>query len=1277
MSDAHKSRAELLQELTALRQQVAALRAEELAPKASWQADERFLRAILDHSPLSVFIRDHEGRFVLVSRAMASAWGLSVEDIQGLTQQDLVDQGVLSASQAEVFAAEDRQVLDSQQPRYVPEVRFQTPDGAWHWCRTLKAPLTLGGEDHILGIMLDITGRNEVEEQFRGSKTLVQSIIATNPNPTFVKDREGRFVMANRALAETCRLSIEDIIGMREADLSRHIGVGPQSIARFLAQDRQVIDSQKPSVTPDLEIEMLDGTHEYRQEIKIPITLAGKADYVLVMSVDVTGDRRAEQRLRQNQASLRTIIDTDPNAIFVKDGEGCFVMVNHAMAQRYGLAPEAMEGMSEQELAEISGDTPEQVAAYLAQDRQVLDSLEPLSIPGYDVHRHDGLVRHLLATKVPLILHGKPDYVLGIAIDITERREAEAALETKTRQQEQLVKAAQNLTVSLELDDVLLRIAREAREIASSETVVIFRLEQDDRTLRPLVALDEQYEQELLASSIDIDHSLTGLAVKARRGMYFNSPIQEQQAYTVPNTPQNPQERVIIAPLLAEGSLLGILWLSRVGIPYSEEDLAFVEMFAAFAATVLDSARHHDDLHRVEQTLRIERDRAQQYLDVAGVIIVALDQDHRVTLINRKGCEILGYPEEQMLGQDWIEEFVPPHHMAAVRDVFEQLMVGKMSLVESYQNPILTRDGREHQIDWHNSLLHDKQGRITGLLSSGTDITERVEAEEQLQWELGVTSTLSKLYKPLVGADATIEGIARAVLEQALGLSGSLHGFVSSIDHETQESFFHTMNARAWAECQAPGDHSHLTLPIGDDGRFTSLWGLPLNERRGFFSNQPAQHPASQGAPQGHIPLTRFLSAPVMLGEELVGQIGLANSPRDYTERDLEAVERLAEYYALAVQRIRNEQALESKTAQQQQLIETAQHLNESLDLTEVLERIGKGAKAILQAHGCAIYRLAPDGVTLAPLISLEPPHDEQILATPLHVDHSFTGQGIKARHGLIFSKDGDQSVGQQIPGTPRETEERVIVAPFVADGETLGAMCLNRLGEDFSRTDLALAETFAAYAASAFKNAQTHQTLQRAEHARRTSEQRYRTVVESINDVIFRLDAQGTITYISPVIEQIAGYRPEEVIGHAFAEYVQREDLAALQESWQRTLAGQAEPVIFRIRRRDGDIRTVRTSSRLTLGEEGQPVAVTGRLSDISEQLRLEERLRQAQKMETVGRLAGGVAHDFNNLLTVINGFSEILLSSMASDDPYRLDVEQIHHAGTRRRSGAPPAVL
>ena len=964
---------------------------------------------------------------------------------------------------------------------------------------------------------------------------------------------------------------------------------------------------------------------------------------------------------------LRTIIDTDPNAIFVKDGEGRFVTVNRSMAERYGLTPEAMEGMSEQELAEISGDTPEQVAAYLAQDRHVLDSLEPLSIPGYDVHRHDGLVRHLLATKVPLILHGKPDYVLGIAIDITERREAEAALETKTRQQEQLVKAAQNLTVSLELDDVLLRIAREAREIASSETVVIFRLEQDGRTLRPLVALDEQYEQELLASSIDIDHSLTGLAVKARRGMYFNSPIQEQQAYTVPNTPQNPQERVIIAPLLAEGSLLGILWLSRVGIPYNEEDLTFVETFAAFAATVLDSARHHDDLHRVEQTLRIERDRAQQYLDVAGVIIVALDQDHRVTLINRKGCEILGYPEEQMLGQDWIEEFVPPHHMAAVRDVFEQLMVGKMSLVESYQNPILTRDGREHQIDWHNSLLHDKQGRITGLLSSGTDITERVEAEEQLQWELGVTSTLSKLYKPLVGADATIEGIARAVLEQALGLSGSLHGFVSSIDHETQESFFHTMNARAWAECQAPGDHSHLTLPIGDDGRFTSLWGLPLNERRGFFSNQPAQHPASQGAPQGHIPLTRFLSAPVMLGEELVGQIGLANSPRDYTERDLEAVERLAEYYALAVQRIRNEQALESKTAQQQQLIETAQHLNESLDLTEVLERIGKGAKAILQAHGCAIYRLAPDGVTLAPLISLEPPHDEQILATPLHVDHSFTGQGIKARHGLIFSKDGDQSVGQQIPGTPRETEERVIVAPFVADGETLGAMCLNRLGEDFSRTDLALAETFAAYAASAFKNAQTHQTLQRAEHARRTSEQRYRTVVESINDVIFRLDAQGTITYISPVIEQIAGYRPEEVIGHAFAEYVQREDLAALQESWQRTLAGQAEPVIFRIRRRDGDIRTVRTSSRLTLGEEGQPVAVTGRLSDISEQLRLEERLRQAQKMETVGRLAGGVAHDFNNLLTVINGFSEILLSSMASDDPYRLDVEQIHHAGTR----------
>ena len=179
-------------------------------------------------------------------------------------------------------------------------------------------------------------------------------------------------------------------------------------------------------------------------------------------------------------------------------------------------------------------------------------------------------------------------------------------------------------------------------------------------------------------------------------------------------------------------------------------------------------------------------------------------------------------------------------------------------------------------------------------------------------------------------------------------------------------------------------------------------------------------------------------------------------------------------------ERTRAEDALQRKTRQQEQLLETTRHLTASLNVEEVLTRIGMGAKEILEAYGCAIYLLEPDGRTLTPVVAIEPPHEEAILSTPINVETSFTGQAIKTRQALIFNDISGSDYGQQIPSTPVEEEERVIVAPFVVDDDkVLGAMCLSRLGRFFSEEDLALVETFATYAVTALRNAQTHDELQ------------------------------------------------------------------------------------------------------------------------------------------------------------------------------------------------------
>ena len=130
--------------------------------------------------------------------------------------------------------------------------------------------------------------------------------------------------------------------------------------------------------------------------------------------------------------------------------------------------------------------------------------------------------------------------------------------------------------------------------------------------------------------------------------------------------------------------------------------------------------------------LREERDKAQQYLNVARVIIVALNEKGEVTLINKRGSEVLGYKEEEIVGKNWFDFCVPTKTRHKVREFFLNLIAGEFKAVEYYENPILTKDGEERIIAWHNTTLKDKKGQIIGTLSSGEDITERKLTEAEL-----------------------------------------------------------------------------------------------------------------------------------------------------------------------------------------------------------------------------------------------------------------------------------------------------------------------------------------------------------------------------------------------------------------------------------------------------------------------------------------------------------------------------------------------------------------
>jgi PAS domain S-box-containing protein len=191
----------------------------------------------------------------------------------------------------------------------------------------------------------------------------------------------------------------------------------------------------------------------------------------------------------------------------------------------------------------------------------------------------------------------------------------------------------------------------------------------------------------------------------------------------------------------------------------------------------------------------------------------------------------------------------------------------------------------------------------------------------------------------------------------------------------------------------------------------------------------------------------------------------------------------------------------------------------------------------------------------------------------------------------------------------------------------------------------------------------------EKAEDALRESEARYRELFENASDALYTHDLDGNYTSCNKAVESIIGYPRDEFLRLNFRDIIHPEDLPKAEETILRRGEHNLEktgPHEIRVRMQDGSFRCTEFTSRF-LKDNGKPVAVQGSARDISDRKVLEERLRQAAKMEAIGHLAGGIAHDFNNLLTAMLGYAEMLNLETAENSSYKEKLAQIENAAKK----------